>query len=164
MAADPVPEDAMPGTPAHPRARYTKAQKAQAVGQALATSGKAASEALGIPMTTISYWMHHPDFVELRNKAREDVADEMWVTIQIGVREVARAFPDPTATLRDKALALGILYDKHALLTGAATSRTESRDLTGTLSDAELLAAIREAERITGEAGAPVEDQVPAEG
>ena len=131
--------------------RYTQEQKAQAVGLAVITSDEAASEQLGIPRRTIGYWRNHPDFAELRQKTREDVAEQMWATIQIGVDEVAKGLQNPKAPLRDKATALGILYDKHALLTGSATSRSESRDLTGTMSDAELVAAVREAERITSE-------------
>lgn len=140
----------MPGTPAHPRARYTKAQKAQAVGQALTQGLTATAEATGIPKGTIHYWTQHPEFAQLRQTTRDQLADQLWATIQLGVTEVAKGLRDPDAPLRDKVVALGVLYDKHALLTGAATSRTESRDLTGTLSDAELVAAVREAERVTG--------------
>lgn len=154
----------MPGTPAHPRARYTKAQKAQAVGQALSTSVEATAEAMGVPRSTIRYWVDHPEFAELRQTTRDQLADQLWATIQVGVAEVAKGLRSPDAPLRDKVVAVGVLYDKHALLTGAATSRTESRDLTGTLSDVELVAALREAERLTEQAGTPVPDPGEAAG
>lgn len=148
----------MPRTPA--RARYTKAQKAQAVAAATITTIRGAADQLGLPESTIRYWMDDPEFAQLRAKTRDEVADQMWATIQIGLTEIAKGMRDPDAPLRDKVLAVGVIYDKRALLTGDATSRSESRDLTGTLSDAELLAAVKEAERLaTGErAPAPLED------
>lgn len=134
------------------RRRYTKTQKAHAVSLALLTSVEAAAEAEGIPRTTLDYWMDRPEFVGLRSKTRDQVADEMWTAVQVGLREVVKGLAGD-APLRDKSVALGILYDKHALLTGMATSRAESRDLTGTLSDADIIAALREAERATAESG-----------
>lgn len=135
------------------RRRYSKPDKAKAVGLAMLKGVNAASEELGIPNTTLSYWMRHPEFDALRSKSRDEVAEQMWATIQIGVVEVAKGIVSD-APLRDKVVALGVLYDKHALLTGAATARTESRDITGTLSDAELVAALHTAERILREGGA----------
>jgi transposase-like protein len=133
---------------------YTSEQKAQAVGTALAVGSKRASHELGIPRRTIDYWINHPEFAELRQRAREDVADQMWAGVQIAIVEVVDALTNPKVPLRDKAQALDVLFKQHALLTGAATSRTEARDITGTLSDAELIAALREAERLTSEGGA----------
>lgn len=147
--------------PAH--RRYTKAQKADAVAAAVLTSTEAASEQTGIPRTTITYWLDQPEFVELRRKTRDEVADQMWAAIQVGLQEVAKGLSGD-APLRDKSVALGILYDKHALLTGMATSRSESRDLTGTMSDAELIAAVDEAVEITSQGGITEEAPVPAEG
>lgn len=134
--------------------RYSEAEKAEAVAAATMHGAEAASEQLGIPRTTIIYWLDKPEFVALRQKTRDEVAERMWAAIQVGVDEIAKGLRDPDAPLRDKAMATGVLYDKHALLTGGATGRTESRDITGTISDGELAAAIREAERITGEGGA----------
>lgn len=111
------------------RRRYTKRQKAEVVGRAIATSNLATSEATGVPESTIRYWRQLPDFAILRDKTRDDVAAEMWSAIQIGLEEVAKGLRGD-APLRDKATALGILYDKHALLTGEATTRSEHRDIT----------------------------------
>jgi hypothetical protein len=145
-----------------PRRRYTKSQKAQAVAAATLTSVEAAAASTGIPRTTIDYWMDRPEFVELRQKSREAVADEMWTAVQIGVREVVKGLSGD-APLRDKATAVGILYDKHALLMGMATTRSESRDLTGTLADGDLISAVREAEQIAGDRRAQAADPVEAE-
>lgn len=142
--------------------RYTKSEKVAAVGQAVMQGQREAAERLGIPETTLAYWMHHPEFVALRSKTRDDVADELWATIQIGIREVAKGIVGD-APLRDKATALGILYDKHALLTGGATNRTEARDLTGTLADIDIVSAIREAEHLaTGSRAAEATEDAPA--
>ena len=129
--------------------RYTKTQKAEAVGAALNSSAKAASEALGIPRRTLGYWLDQPEFANLRHETRENVADQFWAAIQVGLKEVANGLRDPKAALRDKSVALGILYDKHALLTGGATARSESRDITGSLADSDIAEAIRTAERLT---------------
>jgi len=131
------------------RRRYSREQKAKAVGLAMTTSTEAAAEAAGVPRSTLRYWIEEtPGFAELRLKTRDAVADEMWVGIQVGLREVVKGLSGD-APLRDKSVALGILYDKHALLTGMATSRSESRDITGTLSDADLAEIVREADRLT---------------
>lgn len=141
--------------PGPSRRRYSKAEKAQAVGQALATSTEAAAETLDVPESTIRYWVNHPEFADLRATTREQMADQLWATIQLAASEVAKGLRDPETPLRDKTVALGVLYDKHALLTGAATTRSESRDITGTLSDTDLIAAVREADRIAGGDGTP---------
>jgi hypothetical protein len=138
------------------RRRYSKAEKARAVGLAIVTNTDSAAHQLGIPPTTLAYWMDRPEFVELRNRTRDQVAEEMWTAIQVGVREVVAGLAGD-APLRDKSIALGILYDKHALMTGMATARTESRDLTGMLSDADIIDALRDAERLAtaGRVAAP---------
>lgn len=146
--------------------RYTKRQKAEAVAHATMSSTEAAAAGLGIPESTIRYWLDKPEFAELRTKSRDAVADEFWAAIQVGLKEVANGLRDPEAPFRDKAIALGILYDKHALLTGGATGRTESRDLTGTISDGDIIAAVREAEALTGagDSGSQAQDPDPAAG
>ena len=139
---------------------YSRAQKAEAVGIAVARGQTVAGEVTGIPKTTIHSWMKSEEFAELKETAREGVADIFWASMQVGLDEVTKGFRSD-ASLKDKAYALGIVYDRHALLTGGATNRSESRDITGSLSDAELIAAVREADRITGEsrAASPAEDE-----
>lgn len=143
----------MPGRT--PAAHYSKAQKAQAVAQAVLNGQHKASEATGIPRSTIRNWFHDPEFAELKERTRDQVADMAWVTVQKAFAAVAEGLNDPGASLRDKAVALGVVYDKWALMTGAATSRSESRDLTGTLSDAELIAALRTASDLARGAADP---------
>jgi hypothetical protein len=135
-----------------PHRRYTKVQKAEAVAVATMTSTEAAAETLGIPRKTIEYWEGQPEFAELRLKSRDDVADQFWAAIQIGLREVGKALTDPDEKLSAKSIALGILYDKHALLTGGATGRTESRELND-LPDSAYVEAIHEWQRLAGPSG-----------
>lgn len=146
-----------------PRRRYTKTEKARAVAKATLTTVEAAAETEGVPRSTLRYWMDDPDLAELRHKTRDQVADEMWTAIQIGIAEIAKGLRGEEP-LRDKATAVGILYDKRALLTGGATGRYESRDLSGTLSDSDIIDAIREADKVASTGGSAAEDPVPAEG
>lgn len=143
--------------------RYTRKEKAAAVAQATLTSTEAASDTTGIPESTIRYWLDKPEFAELRAKTRDQVADEFWSTIQLGVHRLAELIPR-TDDLQKVSVAVGVLYDKHALLTGSATSRTEARDITGSLSDGDIIAAIREADRIAGGEGTAPETPSEAPG
>jgi len=147
------------------RRRYTAKERATAAGIAVVEGLTIAHEKTGIPLTTIDYWMDRPEFVELRTKTRDQVADQMWAGIQVGLREVVAGLSGD-APLRDKSVALGILYDKHALLTGGATARSESRDISGTLSDADVIDAIRAAEDYAraGSGGTPQEAEGTPEG
>ena len=131
------------------RRRYTKGQKAEVVGIAAMEGQRGASEITGIPLSTIHSWMNSPEFAQLRTEKREAVEEMFWAGIQVGLKAVIEGLSGD-AKLGEKSVALGILYDKHALLTGGATGRTESRDLTGTLSDADVQVVIREAEHLLG--------------
>lgn len=131
-----------------PRRTYTDEERAPIVGRAAVVGVTKASEESGVPKQTIDYWLNSPRFGPLRTSARESIADGFWIGVQVALQEVVDGLTNPRAPLRDKAQALKVLYDAHALMSGAATSRTEARDITGTISDAELAAAIREAESI----------------
>ena len=145
------------------RRRYTAKQKAEAVGIALADGVTRAAEVTGIPKQTIDYWQSKPEFGPLRTTARETVAEQFWVGIQVGLREVIKGI-EGDAPLKEKADALRVLADRFALLTGSATSRTESRDITGTISDGELAAALIEANALTTAPRGPDEAEDEAEG
>lgn len=145
------------------RRRYTAKQKAEAVGIALVDGVTAAGERTGIPKQTIDYWQSKPEFGPLRTTAREIVVDQFWVGIQVGLREVIKGI-EGDAPLKEKADALRVMADRYALLTGSATARTESRDISGSLADADLISAVREADAITSGGGTPPEAEDPAEG
>src|SRR5262245_27403427 len=142
------------------RRRYTTKDRAHAAGIGIVEGVTEAERPTGIPKETIQYWVNKQEFAHLRTTAREMVADEFWVGVQVGIEEVIKGLRSD-APLKEKAVAFGVIYDRHALLTGGATGRTESRDITGTLSDADVIAHLREADAITagGRASLPPEDE-----
>ena len=119
------------------RQKRTTAEKAAAVGIALAVGVTEAERQTGIPKQSIDYWLNSPAFGHLRTRARAEVATEMWAGVQVGLQAVVEGLRNPEAPLRDKATALGVLYDRYALMVGEATSRTESKALTDDLSPEE---------------------------
>ena len=117
------------------RRRYSRKTKASAVIAAEMSSVLAASEALNIPHMTLDYWFHHPEFVELRKKTREDTAEESAALTHKVLAIINTKLPDYEP--KDLNVLYGILIDKSQLLSGQATSRTESKDITDTLDDHE---------------------------
>jgi transposase-like protein len=128
------------------RRRYTARQKAEAVGIAVVEGVTEAERQTGIPKTTIQYWSDQPKFAQLRTKSADVVAEEMWAAIQAGMARMIELLPQ-TDDISKVGVALGILYDKRALLTGGATGRWESRELND-LPDSTYVAAINEAKRL----------------
>lgn len=112
------------------------AERTRALGIAVLDGSTEASRRTGIPETTINSWMHTPEFAELRDRTKEQVAAEWWAGVQHGFRRVIEAF-DQEADVQKKATAAAIMFDKVALLRGEATARTESRSLTDGLNDHE---------------------------
>lgn len=123
----------MPGQ----RRTYTKRQKLTAVVAAEMTSETAAAETTGIPRTTIRYWMEDPEIVALRQNARQALADEMAVVARLATQKLGEAIRENRLEPRDLILAAGMATDKSQLLSGQATVRAETRDLTDTLDDHE---------------------------
>lgn len=123
------------------RKKWTKrsaTEKARAVGIAVVSGVTEAGRQTGIPKGTIHDWMTDPAFEQLRTRKKDEVAAEVWAAFQAGVRRAVDLLP-LTEDLAKVAMATGVLYDKHALMSGEATSRTESRALTDDLSDDEKL-------------------------
>jgi transposase-like protein len=146
------------------RRRYTKSEKVAAIVAAAASSTLAASEQTGVPESTLRYWMDDPKFAIYRENAREAMAEEARVVARMAWSALAAAIQSGELEGRDLVMAAGMATDKSQLLNGAATSRTEARDITGSLSDSDLIEAVRTAERLTTAGGTPeaVED-APAE-
>lgn len=120
------------------RRSYSATQKAEAVGIALVAGQTAAAEQTGIPKQTIDYWMDKPEFGHLRTRTREEFEAALWTGLQVGLEAIVEGFK--TGELRDRASAFGTLYDRYALMTGQATSRTESRSITEGMDDHERAA------------------------
>ena len=141
---------------------YNKRTKLAAVMAAEMSGVVEAEKQTGIPESTIRYWMDKPEFAEVRAKTREDLAEETKVAAHLAWKRVIEALP--TMEPRDAIFAAEKATSLQLLLTGGATARTETRDITGTISDAELTAAILEAESIATGVGSTPEDSDPTEG
>jgi len=143
--------------------RVTKARKAEAVGLSEVIGIRPAARQLNVAESTLRRWRADPEMAQLRAETKDEVAGDMWAGFQLGIRRIVELLPDEK-DLKAVAVATGVIYDKYALLTGGATARSEQRDITGTISDAELVAAVREADRITGQGGtAPEAEGAPEE-
>jgi len=99
---------------------------------ALAIGSKAAAARLSIPKRTISSWMRSPS-TEVQAaivSSRQDVAARLWEAVSAGTQAVLEGLRDPKARLGDKAAALRIVVEAHALISGEPTSRTATVDET----------------------------------
>jgi hypothetical protein len=117
--------------------RYTKRQKVAAVAAAVASSTLAASEGSGIPESTLRYWMNNPEFAEIREKAREELAPLASTVAVIGWIESLRLLREHKLDPHDVIFLTGLATDKSQLLNGLATARTETKALTDGLDDHE---------------------------
>lgn len=107
---------------------YTEADRASAVGIALTIGTKKAAVQLGIPRRTLSSWLQRqsPEVAAAIGRSRDDVAARLWEAVTAGTDAVLAGLRDPKARLSDKASALRIVVEAHALISGGPTSRTES--------------------------------------
>jgi hypothetical protein len=114
----------MPG----PWRGYTEAERASAVGLALTVGAKRAAEQTGIPRRTLSSWLHRksPEVEAAIVRTRDDVAARLWEAVTTGTDAVLAGLRDPKARIGDKASALRIVVEAHALISRGATSRTET--------------------------------------
>jgi len=117
------------------RRRYTKAEKATAVIAAEMATVAAASEATGIPESSIRYWCDSPKYAELRAKTREEAADGFSVLMHLAMQRLSELVPQMEP--RDLTILLGVSAEKSQLLSGGPTNRTETRSLADDLDDNE---------------------------
>jgi len=109
---------------------------------AVAASVQEAAEDLDIPRRTLGYWLESEEFAELRQKTREEAGEGWKVILHRAQERTMQLIPTMDA---DQIMVLaGIATDKLQLISGAATSRTEHRDISVDLDDHER-AALREA-------------------
>ena len=154
------------------RRRYTKKQKAAAVGLALAINPLAASEGTGIPRTTILGWMDRPEYDSLRQKTGAEMSEGFKVLANLAMQRLLKQIEDDEVDPKDVAVAMGIATEKYLLMSGEATSRTESTLLRGKSDhEQQLLADVinSELERrayadaVGDQAADTVEEPAPAE-
>lgn len=122
-------------TPIRKKRRYTKATMAATVLVADQSSVNAAAEATGIPRTTIEYWMDKPEFVDIRQRAHEGWAEEVIVVARRGWGLIAEKLPEMEP--KDLIDVTEMATAKALLMSGEATSRTETKTLTDGMDDHE---------------------------
>lgn len=115
-------------TPIRQHRRYSKARKAEVVGVAAVEGVTEAERQTGVPKETIQGWINRPEFAQMRTEKHEEVVATVWAAFQLGVNRIVELIPQ-TDDLSKVSVATGIIYDKLALMSGQATSRSES--LTG---------------------------------
>jgi hypothetical protein len=130
--------------------RYTAKQKLATVMAAEMTSMTEASETSGIPLSTVKYWVDSPEFADIRAKTREDLAEGVGVVAHLAWSYVAKALRSGEMEPRDAIFAAEKATSLQILMTGGATARTETRDITGSLDDTDVRDAIRAAAYYTG--------------
>ncbi len=111
---------------------YTTAERTEAVALALAVGPVKAAKQLNIPRRTVAYWCagHGPSPVAIiREQTRDEIARKLWDGVSRALDAVIAGLDDPKARLSDKAHALQVLSERHALLSGGVTARTESANL-----------------------------------
>lgn len=143
------------------RRRYTKGQKVVAITAALASSVKAAAEDQGIPRTTLTYWLDDPQFATLRQKTTADLAEAMGVVAHVATEQLIEAMRAGKVEPRDLIVAMGVGSDKRQLLSGNATSRTETRTLSDSLNDHEKQQFRDALDRLSTELAGDSEGSVP---
>jgi hypothetical protein len=79
-----------------------------------------------------------PEWQALQAETREQLADRLKVAASMALNSVVAGLQDPKARLSDRARALEILLQQHALITGQPTERTESLSWHATLTDQDV--------------------------
>ena len=140
--------------------RYTKRTKIAAVITAELSSNLAAQDATGISEANIRRWRDDPELAKYVEKTRDELAEGTQMMAHRALERISATLSDFEP--RDLVTLFGVMVDKAQLLSGGATSRLESRDLTGTLSDADIIDAIRVASDLVAAGGThPAEPDPP---
>lgn len=140
----------MPGKP------HTLREKTNAVAVAERhNSAEKAGKELGIAARTIRRWREDPAMADVIRKTRDETAGDVAAAMVLAWARLIERLQRDEVDTRDLIILAGVATDKAQLLSGGATARTEARDITGTLSDADLTVALRTAERIAAGEGDP---------
>jgi hypothetical protein len=98
---------------------------------------QAAAEQTGIPRSTLRRWMDDPEMAELRHKTRAEMAEDAMLLAHLAYRALSQKIMAGEMEGRDLVTAYGVAIDKGQLLSGAATERTEHRELLSDFDDHE---------------------------
>jgi hypothetical protein len=114
---------------------WSEEEKATAIGLGYAKGPLEAAKATGIPRRTISSWLQKsstttsPAIKAAIVATEAAVAAKLWEMLTLGLDEVRAGLLDPKARLGDKSRAVEVIAAQWQLLTGRATSRSESANL-----------------------------------
>jgi transposase-like protein len=112
---------------------YTAEERAAAVGLAMSIGPLRAARQLGIPPRTLAHWRrgerHGTDITPIVAASRQELARMLWQGVEAGVTAVLEGLHDPRQRLADRARALEVVMNAHALLTGGPTSRVQSENV-----------------------------------
>jgi len=152
--------------PERTQRRYTKRQKLATVMAVEMSSLTETADSSGIPKSTIAYWMDDPELAAIRTKTREDLADEIKMVAHLAWQRVTNALRSGEMEPRDAIFAAEKATSLQILMTGGATARTELRDITGSLDDADVIEALRAADDYTraSDPGTPEEAETAPAG
>lgn len=117
--------------------KRSETDRIRALGIAVVEGAQAASDKTGIPRRTISLWMDNPEYAELRQKTREELAEGFKALAHLSMSALLEQVKAGQVDSRDLTILLGVATDKHLLMSGEATSRNESKDITRDLDDHE---------------------------
>jgi len=124
--------------------RYTKRQKIAAVVTAELSSNLAAERSTGISEANIRRWRDDPTLAKYIDQTREELSEGSVLLAHRALELISRRMDEFEP--RDLTILFGVMVDKAQLLSGGATARTELRDISGSLTDADVIEAIRAAE------------------
>ena len=118
--------------------RRTRREKAAAVVLADSlNSSDLAGKQLGVAGRSIRRWRDDPELAAIVRKTREETAEDISAAMVLSwTRLIERLERDEIET-RDLIILAGVATDKAQLLSGAATSRTESVSVTDGMDDHE---------------------------
>jgi hypothetical protein len=112
---------------------YTAEERAAAVGLAMSIGPMRAAHQLGYPVRTVTAWRrgenHKSDLAPIVAASRQELARRLWEGVTAGVDAVLEGLHDPRQRLADRARALEVVMNAHALLTGGVTSRVQSENV-----------------------------------
>ncbi len=126
-----TPLSVVGGTKRRTRVRRSAHEKLATVMAVEMSTLTAVSEATGIAKSTLHQWVHDPRYEQVRTRTREDMAEEVKVAAHVVLARLVEAIP--TMEGRDLVFAFEKLAEKLQLMTGHATDRVETRDITDTL-------------------------------
>ena len=97
-------------------------------------SAESVADKLGVSQRSVERWKHNPELSAIVAKTREESADSIRAVASLAWAQLAQRVADGTMDDRDLIILAGVATDKAQLLSGEATSRTETRDITADMS------------------------------